>query len=66
MRDEKKIRYGGIQRQQVSVRGSVYNRIKAEAKARGVTIGQIVEAAVAPALDAVDVTATVPERGASR
>lgn len=61
-----KIRYGGIQRRQVSVRGKVYDRLKALAKERNTSITQIVEEALAPALGAVDVTGTVDERSASR
>jgi len=36
---------------QVSVRGATYDRIKLEAKRRGIKISQLVDAAVATALD---------------
>lgn len=37
-------------RHQVSVRGTTYDRLKLEAKRRGIKISQLVDAAVAPAL----------------
>lgn len=42
---------------QVSVRGTTYDRIKLEAERRGVKVSQLVEAAVAPALDLAEAQA---------
>jgi hypothetical protein len=42
---------------QVSVRGVVYDRLKLEAERRGVKISQLVEVAVAPALDRAEAQA---------
>lgn len=55
---EDKTRLGGIQRRQVSVRGVVYNRLKEVARERGVTIAQLVEEIVEPALPVADSSAS--------
>lgn len=44
-------------RRQVSVRGEVYDRLKRAAVVRGVRISQLVEVAVAPALDRAEAQA---------